>query len=44
VYVKKHTVRKGGRHYVHLRLVEASRNEQGQVATGCFARSDARTS
>jgi transposase len=31
VYVKRHTVHKGGRDYVYLRLVEAYRNEQGQV-------------
>ena len=31
MYVKRHSVRKGGRHYVYLRLVEAYRNEQGQV-------------
>ena len=31
VYVKRHTVHKGGRHYVYLRLVEAYRNEDGQV-------------
>jgi hypothetical protein len=31
VYVKRHTVRKGGREYVYLRLVEAYRNERGQV-------------
>lgn len=31
MYVRRHTVRKGGRQYVYLRLVEAYRNEQGQV-------------
>ena len=31
MYVKRHTVHKGGREYVYLRLVEAYRNEQGQV-------------
>jgi hypothetical protein len=31
VYVKRHVVHKGGRSYVYLRLVEAYRNEQGQV-------------
>lgn len=31
MYVKRHTVHKGGRDYVYLRLVEAYRNEQGQV-------------
>ena len=31
MYVKRHRVRKGGRDYVYLRLVEAYRNEQGQV-------------
>lgn len=31
MYVKRHTVHKGGRKYVYLRLVEAYRNEQGQV-------------
>ena len=31
MYVKRHIVRKGGREYVYLRLVEAYRNEQGQV-------------
>jgi len=31
VYVKRHRVRKGDRAYVYLRLVEAYRNEQGQV-------------
>jgi hypothetical protein len=31
VYVKRHIVRKGGREYVYLRLVEAYRNERGQV-------------
>ncbi len=31
MYVKRHVVHKGGRSYVYLRLVEAYRNEQGQV-------------
>jgi transposase len=31
VYVKRHRVHKGGRDYVYLRLVEAYRNEAGQV-------------
>src|SRR6266536_3089001 len=31
MYVKRHTVRKGGRDYVYLRLVEAYRNQAGQV-------------
>ena len=31
MYVKRHIVRKGGREYVYLRLVEAYRNDQGQV-------------
>ncbi len=31
MYVRRHTLRKGGRDYVYLRLVEAYRNEQGQV-------------
>jgi hypothetical protein len=31
VYVKRHTVRKGNRSYVYLRLVEAYRNDAGQV-------------
>ena len=31
MYVKRHMVRKGDRQYVYLRLVEAYRNEQGQV-------------
>lgn len=31
MYVKRHTVHKGGRKYVYLRLVEAYRNDQGQV-------------
>ncbi|MHB8185909.1 MAG: hypothetical protein ACYDDU_07435 [Dermatophilaceae bacterium] len=31
MYVRRHTVRKGGRDYVYLRLVEAYRNEAGQV-------------
>ncbi len=31
MYVRRHTVRKGGRDYVYLRLVEAYRNDQGQV-------------
>ena len=31
MYVKRHTVHKGDREYVYLRLVEAYRNEQGQV-------------
>jgi hypothetical protein len=31
MYVKRHTVRKGGRDYVYLRLVEAYRTEQGTV-------------
>ena len=31
MYVKRHIVHKGDREYVYLRLVEAFRNEQGQV-------------
>ena len=31
MYVKRHMVRKGDRQYVYLRLVEAYRNEHGQV-------------
>ncbi len=31
MYVKRHIVHKGGREYVYLRLVQAYRNEQGQV-------------
>ena len=31
MYVKRHKVRKGGRSYVYLRLVEAYRDEGGQV-------------
>src|SRR6266545_3907201 len=31
MYVKRHTVHKGGRDYVYLRLVEAYRNQAGQV-------------
>lgn len=31
MYVKRHIVRKGDRDYVYLRLVEAYRNESGQV-------------
>src|SRR6266545_1326397 len=31
MYVTRHTVRKGGRDYVYLRLVEAYRNQAGQV-------------
>ena len=31
MYVKRHTVRKGDRAYVYLRLVEAYRNDAGQV-------------
>jgi hypothetical protein len=31
MYVKRHTVRKGGRDYVYLRLVEAYRTDQGKV-------------
>ncbi len=31
MYVKRHIVRKGSRSYVYLRLVEAYRNDQGQV-------------
>src|SRR5271166_4787799 len=31
MYVKRHKVRKGGRSYVYLRLVEAYRDEAGQV-------------
>ena len=31
MYVKRHTVRRAGRKYVYLRLVEAYRNERGQV-------------
>lgn len=31
MYVRRHTVRKGGRDYVYLRLVEAYRNDRGQV-------------
>ncbi len=31
MYVKRHSVSKGGRRYVYLRLVEAYRNESGQV-------------
>jgi Domain of unknown function (DUF4277) len=31
MYVRRHTVRKGGRTYVYLRLVEAYRDQAGQV-------------
>src|SRR2546430_17160647 len=31
MYVKRHKVRKGGRNYVYLRLVEAYRDEAGKV-------------
>ena len=31
MYVKRHKVHKGGRSYVYLRLVEAYRDEAGQV-------------
>jgi transposase len=31
MYVKRHTVRRGDKHYVYLRLVEAYRDEHGRV-------------
>ena len=31
MYVKRHAVRRGGRRYVYLRLVQAYRDEQGRV-------------
>jgi len=31
MYVKRHPVRRGDKHYVYLRLVEAYRDEQGRV-------------
>jgi hypothetical protein len=31
MYVKRHTVRRGEKHYVYLRLVEAYRDERGKV-------------
>ena len=32
MYVKRHTVRRGEKRYVYLRLVEAYRDERGQGA------------
>src|SRR5713226_9300395 len=31
MYIRRHKVRKGGRNYVYLRLVEAYRDEAGKV-------------
>ena len=44
MYIKRHSVVRGQKRYVYLRLVQAYRDQHGVCAIACCARWGARTS